>query len=172
MVSLISVTGRVVIPNDALPRGLDPSARLHEALVGETLDGLVRQETVFRFRNRSGIHTVVPRPGGERWRFEGIGSGSFELCADGATLTIRYRLTMLGGFIFAAVSSVAIGILILVDVGHGHGLDVAVIEVIYLLLWSAACLIKAWSVRRWLRRIMIADRLPAPARLEIPVPVL
>lgn len=161
------IAGTTAIPFDAIPRALDPTTRLHEALASETVDALEREGTTLRFRHRTGFHPLVPRPGGNSWLFGGVERGTFTVSRSASEIVVHHELSMRWGFRIVLAFAVLISAAIYLDDSPQHifgpmfGLG---LFALYAFVFAR----KRHRVTRWLRQVLTSNVLPAPAPLRLP----
>jgi len=162
-----SISGNVIIRDDQVPPSFDPFERLYAALKAETVDQLEHSGNRLTFTGRHGIHSPMPRPGGQSWLFAIFDSGRFEVARNLGGITVQYELSTRRGFLIVTALALAVATLIQSSSGPGHQWGWAVGCGIWTAVFASSFASKAIEVRRWIKNIMTSGSLPPSAELRL-----
>lgn len=162
-----SIVNQVTIPKDRLPLSVDPAARLYCALRNETVDGLTQRGNRLTFKHRKGIHSPIPRRGGQWWLLGAFDSGAFEISSDATSLKVCYVLGTRTLFFSVTAFALAATVLVQFSSGPQHEWGFLFGGGVWLVGFASQYASRTIEIRRWLRKMMTSEHLPPSAELRL-----
>jgi hypothetical protein len=164
----LSINGSLNVQAAIFPEGPSALARLRDALVAQTVDSVTIEGDAVHFKPHTKGNARKPRPEGNLWMLDGIGSSWLAVRQSGTEVKVEYHLDTSFKFVFVSSLALLAGSVIHLF-GKTHRQEGWVFAAgIWLVMFASSYVSATIEFRRWLRANLTSREMPPTKPLRVP----